>query len=129
MAKKTTHKGGCHCGNVRFEFGAPAELSMTDCNCSMCAKSGFQHVFVPHADFKVVSGADNLTIYKFNTCTAKHLFCRQCGVKSFYQPRSHPDQWSVNYRCIDTGTLAVSKVITFDGQNFDDNIEGLREKT
>ena len=129
MGNKTTHKGGCHCGAVRFEFTAPAKMSLTNCNCSVCSKTGFLHLFVPHKDFTVLTGVDQLTTYKFNTCTAKHLFCRQCGVKGFYQPRSHPDQWSVNYRCIDEGTLEISETIDFDGQNFETNIEGLREKT
>ena len=129
MAKTTTHTGGCHCGAVKFKFSAPTEMSLTKCNCSVCSKTGFQHLFVPHEDFKVMSGVDQLTTYKFNTCAAKHLFCRQCGVKSFYQPRSHPNQWSVNLRCVDAGTLEVAETIEFDGQNFDANIEGLRART
>ena len=129
MTKKTTHKGGCHCGAVAFEFDAPAKMNLTKCNCSVCTKSGFQHVFVSHKDFTVLKGVDQLTTYKFNTCAAKHLFCRQCGVKSFYQPRSHPDQWSVNYRCVEAGTLEIDETIDFDGLNFDDNVESLRQKT
>lgn len=129
MAGKIMHKGGCHCGAVRFEFAAPAKVTLTKCNCSVCSKTGFQHIFVPHADFTVISGVDQLTVYKFNTCAAKHLFCRQCGVKSFYQPRSHPGQWSVNYRCIDTGTLGISDTIDFDGRNYDENIDALKVET
>ena len=116
---KITHKGGCHCGAVRFEVRAPAQVLVQRCNCSMCAKTGFEHLIVPAADFKLVSGEDQLTTYTFNTGVAKHLFCKICGVKSFYVPRSNPDGYSVNLRCIDAGTIAEVTYEDFDGQNWE----------
>jgi hypothetical protein len=86
-----THLGGCHCGRVRFEVEAPARLSVADCNCSICTKTGYLHLIVDRARFRLLSGADALTTYRFNTGTAQHLFCSVCGIKSFYVPRSHPD--------------------------------------
>jgi hypothetical protein len=85
------HTGGCHCGRVRFEVMAPAKLEVSDCNCSICKKSGYLHLTVPKSRFKLLSGSDALTAYQFNTGTARHLFCSACGIKSFYVPRSHPD--------------------------------------
>ena len=99
-----THSGGCHCGRVRFEVDAPAELSIDDCNCSMCARTGYLHLIVTADRFRITKGADALTTYTFNTGTAKHLFCATCGIKPFYVPRSHPDGFSVNARCIDSPT-------------------------
>jgi len=122
------HSGGCHCGAVSFTFEAPAEMAMTDCNCSICTMTGFQHVFIPQGDM-TVNGMDNITSYTFGTGQAKHMFCKSCGVKSFYIPKSHPDCFSVNYRCIAPGTLEISKIIPFDGQNWEKNIEGLREQS
>src|SRR5690606_19671166 len=86
-----THLGGCHCGRVRFEVDAPAELAVDDCNCSMCSRYGYLHLIVPANRFRLLRGAEALTTYTFNTGTAKHHFCATCGVKSFYVPRSHPD--------------------------------------
>ena len=123
------HTGGCHCGAVKFEFEAPENMSLTLCNCSICSKSGFQHIFVPHADLTFLSGQDHLKTYTFGSHTAKHTFCPTCGVKPLYQPRSHPDKYSVNLRCIDEGTLTISETIEFDGQNWEQNIDSLQKKT
>lgn len=114
-----THRGGCHCGRVRFEVDAPARITVSDCNCSMCARFGYLHLIVPAERFRLLSGAESLTNYSFNTCTAKHLFCSTCGVKSFYVPRSHPDGYSVNARCLDPGTVESMTVVPFDGQHWE----------
>ena len=114
-----THAGGCHCGRVRFEVLAPAAIEVDECDCSMCGKVGFLHLIVPKDRFKLLSGADALTTYTFNTQVAKHLFCATCGVKSFYIPRSHPDGVSVNARCIDAGSIESMTVIPFDGRNWE----------
>lgn len=109
--------GGCHCGTVRFEAQvAEPPVAVLDCNCSVCRVSGFLHIMVPHEQFELLTGRDALTSYRFGSGAAEHLFCRTCGVKSFYQPRSHPDAWSVNANCLDTPVeLAVEK---FDGRNW-----------
>ena len=114
-----THHGGCHCGRVRFEVDAPAELTVDDCNCSMCSRFGYLHLIVPAERFRLVKGKDSLTTYTFNTGTAKHHFCSTCGVKSFYVPRSHPDGFSVNARCIDSATVTGMKVNPVDGRNWE----------
>ncbi len=113
------HRGGCHCGRVRFEVTAPADLDVSDCNCSICNKSGFLHLIVPAARFVLLQGGEHLSTYTFNTGVAKHHFCSRCGVKSFYIPRSHPDGVSVNVRCIDPGTIASMNVTPFDGRHWE----------
>mgnify|MGYP001816063428 CR=1 FL=1 len=123
----TTHTGGCHCGQVRFDVDAPAEIAATECNCSMCSKSGFLHLIVAKRDFRLRSGEDALTTYTFNTGAARHLFCRHCGVKSFYIPRSHPDGVSVNVRCLDEATINTVTVTPFDGQNWEENVSKLSQ--
>ena len=114
-----THSGGCHCGRVRFEVLAPERISVSDCNCSICAKSGYLHLTVPKSRFKLLSGSDALVTYQFNTGTAKHLFCSVCGIKSFYVPRSHPDGFSVNARCLDGHTIRELVVTPFNGQEWE----------
>lgn len=114
-----TVTGGCHCGAVRFVAQSKAKPDMLDCNCSICARSGYLHLFIPHALFNLVNGADDLTSYKFGKKQADHLFCKKCGVKSFYQPRSHPDCWSVNYNCLDIGHALEPTITKFDGQNWE----------
>ena len=113
------HSGGCHCKRVRFEVLAPAQLEVGECNCSMCSKAGYLHLMVQKERFKLLSGEDALTAYQFNTGTAKHLFCRHCGVKSFYVPRSHPDGFSVNARCLDEGTVTGMTITQIDGKNWE----------
>jgi len=120
-----THHGGCHCGAVRFEVEAPAELEVLECNCSRCAQIGFLHLIVPRDRFRLSSGEADLTEYRFNTGTARHLFCRHCGVQSFYVPRSNPDGYSVNARCLDPATIESVTVKPFDGQNWEQNAAGL----
>jgi len=113
------HSGGCHCGRVRFEVTAPARLQVSDCNCSICGKSGYLHLIVPAERFKLLQGEDALSTYSFNTHTAKHYFCSTCGVKSFYIPRSHPEGVSVNARCIDSDTIEATTVVPFDGRDWE----------
>jgi hypothetical protein len=112
--KTLTHRGGCHCGRVRFEVDAPARIEALDCNCSICRMSGFVHLIVAASRFRLVAGADVLVDYTFGTGAAKHRFCRVCGVRSFYVPRSNPDGVDVNVRCIDDGTIESLQVTAFD---------------
>jgi hypothetical protein len=108
------HRGGCHCGRVRFEVDAPPRVQALDCNCSICRMTGFLHLIVPQRAFRLVAGADALAEYTFGSGTAKHRFCRHCGVKAFYVPRSHPDGIDVNVRCLDPGSVAALEVVPFD---------------
>jgi hypothetical protein len=121
-----THAGGCHCGRVRFEVLAPAKLEVSECNCSICAKSGYLHLIVPADRFTFIRGREALTTYTFNTGVAKHHFCSSCGVKSFYIPRSHPDGVSVNARCIDLGTIESMSVFPFNGREWEASRAALR---
>ena len=114
-----THRGGCHCGAVAFEVDAPARVTVQDCNCSLCRMTGYLHLIVPASRFRLLRGHDALATYTFNTGTAKHLFCRHCGIKSFYVPRSNPDGWSVNLRCVDRSTIEEVTVEPFDGENWE----------
>jgi hypothetical protein len=113
------HAGGCHCRRVRIEVLAPPDLALLECNCSMCARSGFLHLIVTKDEFRLVAGRDDLAEYRFGTGVARHLFCRHCGVKSFYVPRSHPDGYSVNARCLDPLTIASMQIRPFDGRDWE----------
>jgi len=125
-AEMDWHKGGCHCGAVTFEVLTPDEVELVDCNCSMCSKTGFLHLIVPKQRFRLLTGADRLTDYRFNTGTAKHLFCSVCGIKSFYVPRSHPDGYSVNFRCLDAKEFRKASVVPFDGSQWEQHAAELR---
>ena len=109
-----THRGGCHCGAVAFEVEAPARVTVRECNCTICRMSGYLHLIVPRSHFRLLRGAEALSEYRFNTGTARHLFCSRCGVKSFYVPRSNPDGYSVNLRCLDQSTIAEVNIEPFD---------------
>jgi hypothetical protein len=120
MSEMSWKQGGCHCGAVRFEVLAPDEIEATECTCSICRKSGYLHLNVPARRFRLLSGKDKLTTYTFNTGTAKHRFCSICGVKSFYVPRSKPDGFSVNVRCLDEGQVRVTGIALFDGRHWEE---------
>ncbi len=125
----TIHKGGCHCGRIRFEVEAPADLEVNECNCSICRMAGFLHLIVRKKDFRLLSGQNDLSTYQFNTGVAKHYFCGACGEKSYYIPRSNPDGYSVNARCLDPGTVTSLTVDTFDGRNWEAHAHTLRHLT
>jgi len=114
-----THRGGCHCGRVKFEVEAPDEIEAAECNCSICSKSGYLHLIVPRSRFRLLQGSDCLSGYRFHTGIAKHLFCKVCGIKSFYVPRSNLDGYSVNVRCLEPATIAAVKITPFDGGNWE----------
>jgi hypothetical protein len=114
-----TVTGGCHCRAVRFEADVPRAAEVLDCNCSICNATGFLHLIVPHADFRLLAGRGILTSYRFGTGAAEHLFCSVCGIKSFYQPRSHPDAWSVNVRALDDVSAITIRVRRFDGRDWE----------
>lgn len=116
--------GGCHCRAVRFDAELPeAPVPAIECNCSVCRMTGFLHLIVPHGRLNLLAGRDCLTSYRFGTGSAEHLFCRHCGVKSFYQPRSHPDCWSVNANCLDEPVEI--EIEQFDGRNWEEAINNL----
>jgi hypothetical protein len=119
LAMAETMSGGCHCGRVRFRV--TADLSrVTECNCSICSKKGFLHLIVAPERFELLSGADALTTYRFNTGTASHTFCATCGIHAFYVPRSDPDKIDVNVRCLDGIDLSALNTHAFDGQHWEE---------
>ncbi len=119
------YQGQCHCGAVCFEVNAPEILECTECNCSICSKSGYLHLIVDDADFQLKQGREFLSTYTFGTETAKHYFCKKCGIKSFYVPRSHPSGFSVNVRCLN-GSPEYT-VTSFDGQHWEESIHQIRK--
>jgi hypothetical protein len=121
------HKGGCHCGRITFEVEASADMDLHDCNCSICRMTGYEHLIVPSSAFTLTKGKQDLTCYTFNTGTAKHYFCSHCGIKSFYVPRSNPDGYSVNARCLEPGTIKSKTIVGFDGQNWEANANSVRQ--
>lgn len=120
-----THKGACHCGLVRFEVDASPDLVVWDCNCSICNLKRNTHFVVPAASFRLLNDSDKfLTTYTFNTGVAKHKFCKACGVQAFYHPRSNPDGVAVTVWCITPGTIKSITTKQFDGQHWEDFIQG-----
>jgi hypothetical protein len=111
-------EGACHCGAVRFAADLPSpHVQLDDCDCSICRMTGYLHLLVPDAAFRLMRGEAGLVTYRFGTGTARHMFCGRCGIKSFYKPRSHPRHVSVNYRCLDDGHGLEAVVVPFDGRN------------
>ena len=119
-----TYEGGCHCGRVRFQVTGDLART-TECNCSMCSKKAYLHLIVPPECFELLAGREDLVTYEFHTRTAKHHFCRHCGVHSFYVPRSDPDKIDVNVRCLEGVDPEALTVARFDGRHWE---EAMRER-
>ena len=122
-----TCAGGCHCGRVKFEIKIPDKITVHQCNCSICRKSGYLHLIVTANRFMLLEGEDSLVDYRFHTGVARHLFCGTCGIKSFYVPRSHPDSFSVNLNCVDLQDGIKVALEDFDGRNWSENRAQLAE--
>ncbi len=122
------YQGSCHCNAVKFQIEAPEEVEVERCNCSICAKSDFLHLILPLSKFVLLQGKDSITTYTFNTGVAKHTFCKHCGVKPFYTPRSNPDGIDINVNCLDTKPSKIN-IVEFDGQNWEDNAQELAHKS
>ena len=122
------YQGSCHCGTVTFEVEAPEVLEADLCNCSICRKSGYLHLIVPLERFRLIQGGDALTTYTFNTGVAQHTFCKTCGIKPFYTPRSNPDGIDVNVNCLDTRPTSIN-ITEFDGQHWEQHAHTLAHKS
>ena len=109
---KREYEGGCHCGSVKFR----AKLDLADsivCDCSICSKKGAIINRIPGEDFELLTPIEALGLYQFNKMIAKHYFCQVCGMFPFHRPRSMPDLWGVNVRClagVETAELSPRQV-------------------
>lgn len=117
--------GGCHCGQVRYTATVPSQVTVLRCNCSICSMTGFVHLIVPHQQFELTTDFSGLTEYRFGSETAKHWFCARCGVKSFYQPRSHPQAYSLNLACLDSPAFESITEQPFDGRHWEQAAKAL----
>ncbi len=118
MPDTKTYSGGCHCGQVRFEVTTDLSQVM-ECNCSICAKTGWLVTFVPPAQFKLLAGGEQLSDYQFAGKTIHHLFCPVCGVRSFARGSTPDSQemYAVNVRCLPDAELSELKITPFDGKS------------
>ena len=122
---KNTYLGGCHCSAVRLKVTVSGEPTLYECNCSICEQVGFLHLIVRATEFELLKGQQALTLYRFNTGLAQHWFCRHCGVKPYYIPRSHPDGYSINARCLDGRVWRQWPQQPFDGRNWEQALNTL----
>ncbi|MBM88020.1 MAG: aldehyde-activating protein [Gammaproteobacteria bacterium] len=122
------YKGSCHCLAIKFQVEAEEDSEIENCNCSICAMSGYLHLIVPKGSFNLLSGESNLVTYKFNSGVARHYFCKNCGIKPFYIPRSNPDGVDVNVNCLDKPPKKM-RIVEFDGKNWELNAHKLAHKT
>jgi len=121
--------GGCHCGEVRFSARSALDKIIL-CNCSICAKKAMIHHQLAPENFRLTAGADKISLYQFGTKTANHWFCPNCGIHVYSNPRSAPDQVSLNMRCADGFDLDAftGEVIPFDGVHWEESIAGLQSQ-
>ncbi|CAH8381475.1 unnamed protein product [Eruca vesicaria subsp. sativa] len=114
------HEGGCHCGKIKWRVKASRRVVAWSCNCTDCSMRGNVNFVVPASDFELLDDSkDFITTYTFGTHTAKHTFCKVCGITSFYIPRSNPDGVSVTVKCVKAGTLEHVEIRSYDGVNWE----------
>lgn len=123
-----TVNGGCHCGAIVFTINVPRRIDAIECNCSICKKTGYLHYHIKHSDFNLLQGEDKLTEYRFNSKKAFHYFCKICGVKSFYKPRSHPNDYSINLRCVNFPEDLILNITQFNGKEWEGSINNFPEQ-
>ena len=104
-----TYCGSCHCGRIKFEIDADLDHARS-CDCSFCSKRAALVHRVPEERFRIVAGSAELQAYQFHTRTAKHFFCRTCGIFPFHRPRTAPQMWGINGRCLDSVDLESVRV-------------------
>jgi hypothetical protein len=117
-----TYAGSCHCGRIRFEVTTDLSRA-SQCNCSICTKKAYLHHMVSAEGFRLLSGTDDLATYQFGTMTARHHFCRHCGVAPFFRPRANPANYMVNVRCLEGVALESLSVAQFDGRSWELRLE------
>jgi hypothetical protein len=117
-SRPAVRRGGCHCGDVAFEVDGEPD-ALVSCNCSICSMRAYLHWVVPRERFRLLTPEDRLTLYRFGTGVAQHLFCRRCGICSFYVPRSDPEKISVNARCVQGLDLRAIAREDFDGRDWE----------
>lgn len=117
-------RGACHCGRIAFELDAKLK-HVFECNCSLCRLKGALWHGATDQQLRIVKGESELTLYQFGTMTAKHYFCRHCGVQPFARSRLDPTGWVINVRCIDGVDLAALQVRQFDGEHFEEAARAL----
>lgn len=98
--ERKTHAGSCHCGAVRFEIISDFP-ELTTCDCSICRRKNALMVKVHESDFRLLSGAESLAEYRFHTHTARHYFCKTCGIYPFHRKRVTPDYYGINVFCLE----------------------------
>lgn len=114
------HKGSCHCKALQYEvINYSKDVTVWKCNCSICEMRQNPHIIVPKSHFQLLQGENEMTIYKFGSNIASHIFCKICGISPFYIPRSNPDGYAININCIDKSTIRNITYSEFDGKNWE----------
>jgi hypothetical protein len=116
---KTRHLASCHCGAVVLELDLPNGIvDPRRCDCSICRRKGAIVASVALTGIKVIQGESALKLYQFNTKTAKHYFCSNCGIYTHHQRRSNPDQYGYNVGTLEgVNPFELGAVPTIDGVN------------
>lgn len=117
--------GGCHCGRIRFEVeGRPERVSQ--CNCSICRKTAYLHWPVEPGRVRLLTRDGDWLSYRFGTGRAEHRFCATCGISPFRIARSHPDEITINARCLDDVAVDELTIERFDGRNWEASMRAER---
>lgn len=113
------HRASCHCGAVQLELKLPNGIeNPRRCDCSICRRKGAIVGSVDLAGIKVLKGREMMKLYQFNTNTAKHYFCSNCGIYTHHQRRSNPHEYGYNIGCLEgVNPFELGEVVTNDGVN------------
>ena len=112
-----TYNGSCHCGRVVFEIEARIQ-EILECNCSICTRKGILHLPVEDKNFRILKGKKDLSLYQFGKNQASHWFCTHCGIHPFGRPRTKPNRYTINLRCLESYDDIIKNISrkVFNGQ-------------
>jgi len=113
------YQGSCHCGAVKFSYHGDKIEKGLRCNCSICARKGAMMTpqVIPIEDIEIDAADGSLSLYQFGAKTAKHFFCKTCGIYPFHETARAPGHYRVNLGCIENLDTSNFAVDVFDGKN------------
>ena len=114
-----TYTGGCHCQKVRYEVDIEDLTEVMSCNCSICSKRGWLLTFVPTSSFRLLKGADEVTVYHFNKNRIDHTFCKTCGTASYGIGKDGEgnEMVAINVRCLDDVDTEALTINAYNGKD------------
>ncbi len=120
MADGVAITGACHCGRASITIPRKPE-QVTQCNCSLCSKTGFRGVYFGSDELEIAGEFDSYVRTDLKQAYLANHRCRTCGILTHWTLLSDPphERVGVNARLFD-GALDDLPVSQVDGRSWDE---------